>query len=68
MTAHDLKQARLRLGLTQKGFAALLGTTRRTYQDWEYGITAVPGPVVRLVYLLLEQKGAADLIRQKWRE
>lgn len=68
MTGPDLKQARLRLGLSQTKFASLLGTKRRTYQDWEYGITEVPGPVTRLVHLLAEHPEAVDWIRQKWGE
>ncbi len=58
----DLKHARQTLGLTQQAMADLLGTKKRTWQDWEYGVTPVPGPVERLVFLLLKYKGASAAI------
>lgn len=43
MTARELKEARLRLGLTQHEMAATINTPFRTYQDWEGERRRVPG-------------------------
>jgi transcriptional regulator with XRE-family HTH domain len=40
--ADQLKQERERLGLTQAQAASLLSIAKRTYCDWEYGITTPP--------------------------
>ncbi len=45
MTPSELKEARLRLGLTQTQMAGALATPFRTYQDWEGGISRIPGVV-----------------------
>jgi DNA-binding XRE family transcriptional regulator len=37
-----LKQERERLGITQAQAASLLSIAKRTYCDWEYGITTPP--------------------------
>lgn len=45
MTPVALKEARLRLSLTQTQMADTLATPFRTYQDWEYGVAKIPGVV-----------------------
>jgi transcriptional regulator with XRE-family HTH domain len=40
--ADQLKQERKRLGITQAQAASLLSIAKRTYCDWEYGITTPP--------------------------
>ena len=53
MTPEALKDWRSRLAdpagrsrrLSQSGAARLLRVSLRTYQDWETGKTAIPGPV-----------------------
>jgi DNA-binding transcriptional regulator YiaG len=45
MTSAELKEARLRLGLTQTQMADALATSARTYQGWEAGRYEIPGPV-----------------------
>jgi len=45
MTSADLKEARLRLGLTQTQMADALATSVRTYQGWESGRYAIPGAI-----------------------
>jgi len=45
MTSSDLKEARLRLGLTQTQMADALATPVRTYQGWEADRYAIPGAV-----------------------
>jgi DNA-binding transcriptional regulator YiaG len=63
MNSAELKQARQALGLSQQATADLIGTKLRTWQDWEYGITPVPGPVSALLFLLINCEGAVDLLR-----
>ena len=58
MIGKELKGARKTLGLSQQSIADLIGTTRRTWQDWEYDVTPCPGPVASLIFLLLRYKGA----------
>lgn len=43
MTSQQLKEARVKLGLTQKQMATELKTKLSTYQKWESGVNAVPG-------------------------
>jgi len=45
MTHTELKEARLLLGLTQTQMADALDPPFRTYQDWEGGISRIPGVV-----------------------
>lgn len=40
-----LRAARARLGLSQRAMAEALSTPRRTYEDWEAGVSRIPGPV-----------------------
>ncbi len=63
MTKNELKEVRVTLGLSQQKMADLIKTTKRTWQDWEYGINPVPGPVGCLLILLLKYKGAASMLR-----
>jgi DNA-binding transcriptional regulator YiaG len=60
MNPAKLREARATLGLSQQKLAELINTSRRNWQDWEYGVTPCPGPVGCLVRLLLHYKGAAD--------
>ena len=45
MTREELKESRLRMGLSQKAMAEALNTPYRTYQDWELGNRRIPGIV-----------------------
>lgn len=45
-TSMFIRKARKRFGLTQKGFAKKLGTTRCAIANYETGRSAVPGDVV----------------------
>lgn len=55
MTANELKTARLALGLNRAELARQLDTPYRTYQDWEAGISPVPGVAGVAVGLLQER-------------
>lgn len=66
MTSLELREARKSLGLSQQKMAAVIKTTRRTWQDWEYGVTQVPGPVECLIILLLRYKTAVtELLKNR---
>jgi len=64
MLAQDLKKVRKSLGLSQQKMADLIKTTKRTWQDWEYGVTPVPGPVGCLITLLLNYKSASGILKK----
>lgn len=62
MTGHELREARLRLGLNIKKMAELLETPYRTYQDWELESRRIPGLCAVVVFLLLHYKGAVTAL------
>jgi DNA (cytosine-5)-methyltransferase 1 len=39
---NDIKEARLRAGLTQSEAGRLVGGSRRTWQNWEAGVSRIP--------------------------
>lgn len=45
----ELKSKRKSLGLTQAEIAAKLGVARRTFQDWELGVTSMPATAALLL-------------------
>jgi len=46
---HDIKSIRSRLNVSQSAFAALLGVSLRTLQDWEQGRRKPSGPAYSLL-------------------
>lgn len=38
MTPQELKEARLKIGLSQENFARIIGVTSGTYNRWERGV------------------------------
>ncbi len=48
-TPTDVKTIRERLGLTQSRFAALMGVSNRTLQNWEQGRREPDGPAKALL-------------------
>ena len=55
MPAAELKAARLRAGLTQKGMQEALGVPWRTVQNWEAGVRACPDWAERLIIAELDR-------------
>lgn len=45
----DVRKTRERLSLSQSAFAALMGVSTRTLQDWEQGRRKPSGPAVALL-------------------
>lgn len=62
MTSEELREARQKLGLTQKQFANLIGGSYgRKVRKWEAGEHAIPGVVASLVELLLDPRTAKSV-------
>jgi DNA-binding transcriptional regulator YiaG len=53
MTSKELRQALKRLGMSQGQMAAYLGVTRSAVTHWAGGRRPVPGPVAKLVEILM---------------
>lgn len=49
LSAKDITRIRQRLGLTQEAFAALVGVSSRTLQEWEQGRRKPRGPANSLL-------------------
>lgn len=56
MTADELRAARQRLGMTVPALAAALNVPVKSLENWLGGRAKVPGPVERLVGMLLSAK------------
>ena len=54
---NTFEAARRAAGHTQAEAAELLGVARRTIENWEGGVSAIPAPALRL-YLLLTDRDA----------
>lgn len=47
-----VRNLRIKLKLTQKVFASILGVSKKTIEKWEQGRNPVVGPAARLLYLI----------------
>jgi putative transcriptional regulator len=50
-SSEDIKALRERAGVSQRAFAAMLGVSSRTLQDWEQGRRTPTGPAMNLLRL-----------------
>jgi len=50
-TSEDIKALREKAGVSQRAFAAMLGVSNRTLQDWEQGRRIPTGPAMNLLRL-----------------
>lgn len=66
MTSTDLKEARVKLGLTQQKMATMLNTPLKTYLKWEHGERRVPGIVEAVLLLIFKYKGAITALGAKY--
>ncbi|MGE0823231.1 MAG: helix-turn-helix domain-containing protein [Candidatus Binatia bacterium] len=55
MTGQDLKELRIRLGLTQEELGQRLGVARVTVARWELGLRQIAEPMARLVQYLAKE-------------
>ena len=51
-TEPEVKQIRMNTGLSQKHFAALIGVSKRTLENWEQGRRTPAGPARALLKIL----------------
>ncbi len=50
-TSADIQALREKAGVSQRAFAAMLGVSNRTLQDWEQGRRTPTGPAMNLLRL-----------------
>jgi putative transcriptional regulator len=50
-TSKDIRALRKKAGVSQRTFAAMLGVSNRTLQDWEQGRRIPTGPAMNLLRL-----------------
>ena len=55
VTAVEIKEARKRLGLTQKEFAELVGTSKPTIERWETSDKPITGPIAVFLPMLTKK-------------
>mgnify|MGYP004468783103 FL=1 len=55
ITGLEMKKCRKRLGVSQKEFAELANVSKKTVERWEYSGQPVTGPVVTLIYILMNE-------------
>jgi len=68
MTNGELKEARLRLGLSQQAMSAAMGIHRQTWVKWERGERSPDHAALRLIEALqfmLERGCLADFLERK---
>jgi DNA-binding transcriptional regulator YiaG len=68
MTANELKEARLRLGLSIQQMAGAMGVHRQTWTKWERGERAPDNAALRLIEALqfMSERGClAEFVKRK---
>lgn len=68
MSSSELKEARLRLGLSQQAMSAAMGVHRQTWVKWERGERQPDRAALRLIQALLflfERGCLADFLERK---
>lgn len=63
MTANQYRAALKKLGLSQRGFAKLVGSGERTSRRWALGEAEVPECIAILLRLMLAGKVTAEDVR-----
>ena len=63
VTAKEIKSVRTNLGLTQKEFSMLIGSSKPTVERWERSIEPVTGPIVLLIRMLEKYPEYAEQMR-----
>lgn len=68
MTANELKEARLRLGLSQQAMSAAMNVHRQTWVKWERGERIPDNAALRLIEALqfMSERGClAEFVERK---
>jgi putative transcriptional regulator len=61
-TSRDIRALREKAGVSQRAFAAMLGVSNRTLQDWEQGRRTPTGPAMNLLRLYEAMPEAATKV------
>lgn len=62
-TGEEIREIRIKAGMTQRVFAAFMGVSQKTVEAWECGRTHPTGPGCRLINLI-STDGDVDYIIQ----
>lgn len=62
-TAEEIKNVRKKLGLTQKEFAELLGSSKSTVERWETSSSHIRGALVLLLQLLEKEQNYVEKMK-----
>ena len=65
ITSEDIKNLRKNLGLTQKEFASLVGTSKPTIERWEKENAKITGPIVLLSKMINDYPDYVNRYRRK---
>ena len=65
-TQQEIRDARADSGLSQAGAAALIYSTRRTWQDWEAGVASMQPGLWELFELKRPRPEAKVKVKQLW--
>ena len=65
-TQQEIREARADSGLSQAGAAALIYSTRRTWQDWEAGVASMQPGLWELFELKRPRPEAKVKVKQLW--
>ena len=68
ITAAEIKTVRKRLGLSQKDFAILVGSSKPTIERWESSDNHITGPIVLLCQMLMREPEYVKDIQIKEKE
>jgi plasmid maintenance system antidote protein VapI len=63
MTSREFSKALTHLGITQMGFAEIIGVNERTVRNWVGGRSDVPTSIAVLLHLMLDTKSTAEDLR-----
>lgn len=58
----EIKEIRMKAGMTQSVFASYMGVSKKTVEAWECGRTHPTGPVFRLLDILASGEGIEYIV------
>lgn len=64
-TAKEIRQIRIKAGMTQAVFASYMGVSKKTVEAWEGGRTHPTGPVFRLLDILSKNQEVNYIVKKK---
>ena len=61
-TGKEIREIRMKAGMTQSVFASYMGVSQKTVEAWECGRTHPTGPVFRLLDILASGEGIEYIV------